>query len=111
METAWTSARSLPAYKTKRWHKPKGHSLKNHRHEYLKIYSVPGVLLSILEVIISAILSKKVHMYMYPIPNGFPDRTISLYSPKIVDKNEILRTVSNDGIYCSSDKLGTVYLL
>jgi hypothetical protein len=31
-----------------------------------------------------------------------------LYSSKIVDKKEILRTVSNTGIYCSSDKVGTV---
>jgi hypothetical protein len=57
------------------------------------------------------ILSKKLYMYMYPIPNGFRDRVISLYSPKIVDKKEILRTVSNTGIYCSSDKVGTVYLV
>ena len=30
---------------------------------------------------------------------------------KIVDKKEILRvpTVSNTGIYCSSDRVGTVY--
>jgi hypothetical protein len=48
---------------------------------------------------------------MCPIPNGFRDRTISLYSSKIVDKKEILRTVSNIGIYCSSDKVGTVYLV
>ena len=34
---------------------------------------------------------------------------ISLYSCKIVDKKEILRSVSNAGIYCSSDKFGTVY--
>jgi hypothetical protein len=33
----------------------------------------------------------------------------SLYSSKIVDKKEILRTVSNTGIYCSSDEVGTVY--
>jgi hypothetical protein len=32
---------------------------------------------------------------MCPIPNGFPDTAISLYSPKIVYKKEILRTVSN----------------
>jgi hypothetical protein len=32
---------------------------------------------------------------MCPIPNGFRDRAISLYSSKIVDKKEILRTVSN----------------
>jgi hypothetical protein len=32
---------------------------------------------------------------MYPIPNGFRDTAISLYSSKTVDKKEILRTVSN----------------
>jgi hypothetical protein len=45
------------------------------------------------------------------IPNGFRDRAISLHSSKIVDKKEILRTVSKTGIYCSSDKVGTVYLV
>jgi hypothetical protein len=50
-------------------------------------------------------------MYMCPIPNGFRDRAISLYSSKIADKKEILGTVSNTGIYCSSDKFGTVYLV
>jgi hypothetical protein len=29
------------------------------------------------------------------VPNGFRDRAISLYSCKIIDKKEILRTVSN----------------
>jgi hypothetical protein len=52
-----------------------------------------------------------VYMYMCPIPNGFRDRAISLYSSKIFDKIEILRTVSNTGIYCSSDKVGIVYLV
>jgi hypothetical protein len=32
------------------------------------------------------------------------------YSSKTVDKKEILRTVSNTGIYCSSDRVGTVYV-
>jgi hypothetical protein len=32
---------------------------------------------------------------MYPILNGFRDKAISLYGSKIVDKKEILRTVSN----------------
>jgi hypothetical protein len=45
---------------------------------------------------------------MRPIPNGYPD--ISVYSSKIIDKKDILRTVCNIGIYCSSDKVGTVYL-
>jgi hypothetical protein len=63
------------------------------------------------EVIVSVILSKNMYMYMCPIPNGFRDRTISLYSSKIVDKKQILHTVSNTGIYRSSDKVGTVYLV
>jgi hypothetical protein len=29
-------------------------------------------------------------MYMCPVPNGFGDRAVSLYSSKIVDKKEIL---------------------
>ena len=34
-----------------------------------------------------------------------------MYNRKIVDKKEILRvrTVCNTGIYCSSDRFGTVY--
>jgi hypothetical protein len=41
------------------------------------------------EVIVSVILSKKkVYMYMCPIPNGFRDRAIPLYSSKIVDEKE-----------------------
>jgi hypothetical protein len=63
------------------------------------------------EVIVSAIVSKNMYMYMCPIPNGFRDRAISLYSSKIVDKKEILRTVSNTAVYCSSDKVSTVYLV
>jgi hypothetical protein len=51
---------------------------------------------------------QNVYMYMCAIPNGFRDRAIALYSSKIVDKKEILRTVSNTGIYCSTDKVGTV---
>jgi hypothetical protein len=46
-------------------------------------------------------------MYMCPIPNGFRDRAISLYSSKIVDKKDKLPTVSNTGIYCSSDKVSS----
>jgi hypothetical protein len=52
-----------------------------------------------------------VHMYTCPIPNGFRDRAVSLYSSKIVNKKEIVRTLSNTGIYCSNDKVGTVYLV
>jgi hypothetical protein len=32
----------------------------------------------------SVTLSRKVYMYMCPIPNGFGDKAISLYSSKIV---------------------------
>jgi hypothetical protein len=54
---------------------------------------------------------QKLYMYACPIPNGFRDRATSLDSSKIVDNKEILRTVSNTRIYCSSDKVGTVYLV
>jgi hypothetical protein len=47
---------------------------------------------------------------MCHIPNDFRNRAISLYSCKFVDK-EISRIVSNTGIYRSSDKVGTVYLV
>jgi hypothetical protein len=47
---------------------------------------------------------------MCPIPNGFRDRTISLYSSKIVDKKEILHTGFNTRTDCSSDKIGTVHI-
>jgi ABC-type polysaccharide/polyol phosphate export permease len=63
------------------------------------------------EVIVSVILSRTFYMYMCFILNGFRDRAISLYSSKIVDKKEILPTVPNTGIYCSTDKVGTVYLV
>ena len=62
------------------------------------------------EVIVLFILRKKVCMYMCPILNGFWDRAISLNSCKIVDK-EIVCIVSYIGIYCSSDKVGTVHLV
>jgi len=45
-------------------------------------------------------------MYICLIPKSF--RVILLYSCKFVDK-EILRIVSNIGIYCPNDKVGTVY--
>jgi hypothetical protein len=41
------------------------------------------------------------YKYRFPIPNGFRDAAISLYSSKIGDKNETLSTVSNTDIYCS----------
>jgi hypothetical protein len=62
------------------------------------------------EVIVSLIISKKLYMYMCPIPNAFQDRAFSVYSSRIVDKKEIFHTLSNTSVYCSSDKVGTVYL-
>jgi hypothetical protein len=57
------------------------------------------------DAILPVILNKKkLYMYMCPIPNGFHSTV-----PKLLIK--ILRTVSNTGIYCSSDKVGTVYLV
>jgi hypothetical protein len=53
------------------------------------------------KVIVSVILSKKVYKYMSPIPNGFRDKTISLSTIKKL-------LIFNTGIYCSSDKVGTV---
>jgi len=49
-------------------------------------------------------------MNMCPIPNGFRGRAIRMYNLKIVYKKDILRvrTISNTGIYCSSDRIGTV---
>jgi hypothetical protein len=54
---------------------------------------------------VSVNLSKNVCKY------GYWDRAISLYSSKTVDKKEIFRTIYNTGIYCSSNKVGTVYLV
>jgi hypothetical protein len=71
------------------------------------IHNVPRAKVNILE----GHSKQKVYMYMCPIPNGFRDTTISLHSSKIVNKKEILRTVSNTGFYCSSDKVGRVYLM
>jgi hypothetical protein len=53
--------------------------------------------------------SKQKSVCTCPIPNSFRDRAISLYSSKIVYKKEILHTVSNASIYCSSAKVGTDY--
>jgi hypothetical protein len=47
-------------------------------------------------------------MHMCLILNGFRDRDSSLNGSKIVDKRDILRTVSNTGVYFSSDKVVTV---
>jgi hypothetical protein len=47
----------------------------------------------------------------HSIGHSKQNRAISLHSSKIVDKKEILHTVSNTGIYFSSDKVGTVYLV
>jgi hypothetical protein len=57
------------------------------------------------------IINKTLYMYICPVPDGFRDRAISLYSYRTGDKKELLCTVSNTGIYCSSDKVGAVYVV
>jgi hypothetical protein len=42
------------------------------------------------QVIVSAILNKKVYMYVCPIPNGFRDTAISLYSRLDLAPNIVL---------------------
>jgi hypothetical protein len=41
------------------------------------------------------------------LPKRLPERVISLYRSKFVDKEEMLRTVSNPDNRCSSDKVDT----
>jgi len=50
-------------------------------------------------------------MNMCPISDDFRDRAIWMYNHKTVDKKETVRvrTISNTGSYCSSDRVGTVY--
>jgi hypothetical protein len=79
---------------------------------YIYIQSVLGGKVSILGGhIIGHSKQICIHTCICLIPNGFRDRAISLYSSKTVDKKDILRTVSNTGVYCSSGKVGTVYLV
>jgi hypothetical protein len=75
------------------------------------IQSVSGGKVSILGGHSIGRSKQKLYTYMCTIPNSFRDRVISLYSSKILGEKEILRTVSNASIYCSSDKVGTVYLV
>jgi hypothetical protein len=42
------------------------------------------------KVIVFVILSKKLYMYMCPVPNGFRDRAISLYSSLDLAANIVL---------------------
>jgi predicted transport protein len=50
--------------------------------------------------------SKQKSVYVHvSYSERFPRLNYFTHSPKIVDKKEILRTVSNSGIYYSGDKL------
>jgi hypothetical protein len=69
------------------------------------IQSVPGGKVNILGGHSIGHSKQKLYMYMCPIPNG------TVQFQNCFGKKEILRTVSNTGIYCSSDKLGKVYLV
>jgi hypothetical protein len=59
---------------------------------------------------VSVILSKNIYAYK-SYSERFPEYGYFTVQLKIVDKKEILRTASNTGIYCLSDKAGTVYLV
>jgi hypothetical protein len=82
-----------------------------------KFYNNPSFYLLYLHILASVYTSemrytgKILCMYMCPVPNGFRERDISLYSSKIDDKKETLHTVSNSAIYCSCDKVGKLYLI
>jgi hypothetical protein len=75
------------------------------------IQNVPGGKANILGGHSIGHSKKKIYTFICSIPNGFRIGAISLYSSETVDKKEILRSVSNTGIYCSGDKVGTVYLV
>jgi hypothetical protein len=77
------------------------------------IQSVPGGKVNILGGHSIGHSKQNMYTYMCLVPNVFwgRDRNISLHSSKFVGKKEILRTISNNGIYWSSDKVGTVYLV
>jgi hypothetical protein len=72
-------------------------------YKELYIQDVPGGKVSILGGDNIGHSRKKNYMCMCPIPNGFQDSVISLYSSKIVNKKELLPTVSHSDIYFSSD--------
>jgi hypothetical protein len=64
-------------------------------YTYFCIQSVPGGKVNILGDHSIGHSKQKLYAYMCPIPNGFRDKAIPLYSSKFVDKKEILHTVSN----------------
>jgi hypothetical protein len=77
----------------------------------LNMQNVPREKSILWEITVSVILGKKVYTYMCRNPNGLRDRVISQYSSKPVYKKDILRTVSNTGVCCSSDNICTIYLV
>jgi hypothetical protein len=67
---------------------------QTHTHTNVYTYRVPQDERSIFwKIIVLVILSNTVYMYMCPIPNGFRDRAISLYST--------LYTVQTSNTSCS----------
>jgi hypothetical protein len=79
----------------------------NLRHLYRMSQEVRSISL---QVIVWVILSKKVYMYMCPIPNGFRDKDISLHSSKTVDKRYVVLFLIPVFIV-QVKKVGTVYLV
>jgi hypothetical protein len=62
------------------------------------------------KVKVSVILSKNCNVRV-SYSERFPRYSYFTVQFQIVDKKEMLRTVSNTSIYFSSDKVGTVYLV
>jgi hypothetical protein len=77
--------------------------ITHHTDFAFQIQNVPGGKVNILEDHSIGHSKQNMCLYMWPIPNGFQDRDTSLYSSNIGDKKEILCTVSNTGIYYSTE--------
>jgi hypothetical protein len=63
------------------------------------------------DIIVLVVLSRKAYIYMCHIPNGYRERRISLYNSKSVDKKNTLHAIYNTSIYCSSEKVDSVFLV
>jgi hypothetical protein len=63
------------------------------------------------KVTVSVILSKNVYMSMCPIPNGFRDRAISLYSSKVLIRKRYFVLFLIPEFIVQVTKVGTFYLV
>jgi len=72
---------------------------------------VPGGRPIFCVVIVLVILKRNIVSVRVLLQTVSETEVFHWYSCKIVDKKEMLRTVSNISIYHSSDEVGTVYLV